>query len=129
MITVDEIRNEVNGIVDILKDVKTVEDCRALRRYGYDEECVHISLEDEDWNLKDFLFEHPNAGNVEIKGIGVFANSEMSGVSYIGLNDGRVTFDVFDSEYDEEYDMLEECTLDTLEEDYAKAVTALEQDL
>ena len=129
MITVDEIRNEVNRIVDILKDVKTIEDCCSLRRYGYSEDQIFVTIPIGDVSLNEALFYIEEAGPVELEGVGVCDDETMSGVSYVRLNNGSVYFDVFDSEFDEEYNMLEDCTLVTLEEDYANAVTALEQDL
>lgn len=123
MITIEEIRNEVENLTEILKNVKTLEDCRNLRRYGYKEEFIFMTINGEDWNLKDAMFEMAYWDKIKVQAVGFSDYDTKSGISNIYLDkNGKVTFDVVDDEYDEEYTMLEDCTLDTLEADYNRAI-------
>lgn len=124
MITVEEIRKEVESLTEMLKSVKTMEDCRNLRRYGYEEEFTYVVIDGEHWNLKDAMFEMQDWETIEVQAVRVSDCEVDSGVSSIGIDeDGKVTFTVVDNDYDIEYDMLEDCTLDTLEKEYENAVS------
>ena len=130
MITIEEIKKEVESLAEILKTVKTMEDCRNLRRYGYEEDFIYVVIDGEHWNLKDAMFEIQDWKTKKVESICISDYEVNSGVSSIAIDeDGKIIFTVVDNDYDEEYDMLEYCTLDTLEEEYAKAMESIEKEI
>lgn len=120
MVTVEEIRKEVESIVAIVKDLKTMEDARNLRHYGYSEDEIGVEIDGINYALKDAMVEFSNWNETKIQGVFVSDNSEDSIVSslYYDLNEGKATFGVFDKTVDPEYDFLEDVTLEDLEEAY-----------
>ena len=130
MITLEEIKKEVENLSEILKQVKTVEDCRNLRRYGFDEEYIHFTTNGEDWNLKDAVMKMKNWETIKVQSVAVFDCNINKGIFFLSIDEnGKISFDIVDNEYDEEYSMIEDATLDTLEEKYKQAIDALERDV
>ena len=121
MVTVEEIRKEVESIVAIVKDLKTMEDARNLRHYGYNEDEIGVEIDGINYALKDAMVEFSNWNETKIQGVFVSDKSEDSIVSslYYDLNEGKATFGVFDKTVDPEYDFLEDVTLEDLEEAYS----------
>ena len=117
----EEIRKEVESIVAIVKDLKTMEDARNLRHYGYSEDEIGVEIDGINYALKDAMVEFSNWNKTKIQGVFVSDKSEDSIVSslYYDLNEGKATFGVFDKTVDPEYDFLEDVTLEDLEEAYS----------
>lgn len=123
MVSLQEIREQVESLKAMLKDVKTIEDCRNLRHLGFSED--EIIVEIEEFNpvyLKDAMREYEDWDNTEVVSVGVQTfEKNIRAIAYDTQN-GKVIFDVYDEEYNPEYNMLDDILLDELENAYNEAI-------
>lgn len=122
MITVKEIREEVEAIKQSLANVCTIEDCRNLRHAGYSEDEINVHIDGDSFDLKDAMGIYKDWNNTKIDGISVFHSPAIPHL-YYDIDSKDVCFDVYDEDYDVEYNMLEDVFLDNLESEYSQALS------
>lgn len=120
MVSIEKIRKEAEWIVDLVKDVKTIEDARNLRHNGYSEDEVGVEIKGANYSLKDAMANFSDWNGTKVQGVFVsdYSNDAIIPNLYYDLKEQKAVFGVFDSTVDPEYDFLEDVTLEDLEEAY-----------
>lgn len=128
MVTLQEIKQQIEDMKGMLKGKTTIEDCRQLRHLGFVED--EIAIEIEEGNpilLKDAMEEYKDWDNTKVLSISVQNYQNISFLSY-NIENEMVCFDVYDEDFDEEYNMMEDVLLSELDDTYNEIVETLREE-
>lgn len=127
MVSLQEIRKQVENLKEILKDVKTIEDCRNLRHKGFTEDEIVVEVFETISPLKDAMQLYKEWDVTKVDSVCLYMNNYKNvDAFYLKLGTDYVCFDVYDNEYEGgEYPILEDVSLDDLEEEYNEAMESI----
>ena len=127
MVSLQEIKEQVEELTNLVKDVKTIEDCRNLRHKGFTEDEIVVEVFKVVSSLKDAMQLYKEWDITKVDSVCLYMNNHKNvDAFYLRLGTDYVCFNVYDDEYKGgEYPMLEDVSLKDLEEEYNEVMESI----